>query len=63
MKDWTGTRIRAEALVVACRYCHAIIGAPCVTELGKELEAFPAHTMRISDARKASGHPYAEVES
>lgn len=53
MRDWTGTRVREDARTVPCRYCHAIAGDPCVTELGTPLEAFPAHTMRMSDARKA----------
>jgi hypothetical protein len=63
MRDWTGSRVRADAEKVPCRYCHAVPGDPCMTECGKELEAFPAHTVRINDSQKAGGHPYAPEES
>lgn len=65
MRDWTGSRIRADAWTVPCRYCAAIAGEPCVTDTGAPLEAFPAHTLRISDARKAVGetHPYATEDA
>lgn len=60
MRDWVGSRVRADAETVPCRYCHAIAGQQCMTECGKPLEAFPAHTVRISDSRRAADHPYAE---
>lgn len=61
MHDWEGSRVREDAKKVPCRYCHAPAGEPCATENGL-LEAFPAHTMRLSDARKATGgHPYEDV--
>lgn len=60
MRDWTGSRVRADAWKVPCRSCNALAGDPCITECGKPLEAFPAHTKRISDSRKAADHPYAE---
>ncbi|WP_438941778.1 zinc finger domain-containing protein [Mycobacterium intracellulare] len=54
MHDWTGTRIRTEALTVPCRYCHADAGQPCITKdrEPRELRAFPAHCCRINDAQK-----------
>lgn len=60
MHDWSGSRVRADAETVPCRYCHAIAGKQCITEFGTALEAFPAHTMRVSDSRKTADHPYAE---
>jgi len=55
MRDWTGTQIRADAETVPCRYCGAKPGNPCWTKdkNPRPLEAFPAHTMRITDAQKA----------
>ena len=53
MRDWSGSRIREDAQTVFCRYCHALIGEPCSGLDGKLLRAFPAHTVRITDARKA----------
>jgi hypothetical protein len=54
MRDWTGSRIREDALRHPCRYCHAIAGQQCVTrdENSRPLEAFPAHEVRIRDAQK-----------
>lgn len=64
MRDWTGSRIRADSWKVPCRYCHALADSPCVTDGGKDLEAFPAHTVRISDSRKNDGsHPYEEANT
>lgn len=64
MRDWIGTRVREDALVVGCRYCFAPIGSPCVVKPeGKPLEAFPAHTVRINDSRKVGDHPYASEEA
>lgn len=62
MRDWTGSRVRADAETVPCRFCRQREGEPCVSndEYRKPLEAFPAHTVRISDSRKSEGHPYAE---
>lgn len=56
MKDWRGTKIHQEALKVSCRDCRAAVGEPCVVRDGKGralkvLEAFPAHSHRIADAR------------
>lgn len=55
MRDWTGSRIREDALVVPCRYCNALAGDQCVTkdETPRPLAAFPAHTVRITDSEKA----------
>ncbi|QXO12872.1 hypothetical protein SEA_LATRETIUM_72 [Mycobacterium phage Latretium] len=58
MKDWRGTTIHQEALKVGCRDCRAEVGEPCVVRDGKGrvlkvLEAFPAHSHRIADARSA----------
>jgi hypothetical protein len=55
MRDWIGSRIRADAETIRCRYCSAGIGEQCIAdkESGKLLEAFPAHDMRIRDAQKA----------
>jgi hypothetical protein len=51
VRDWTGSRIQADALEVPCRYCWAQPGDPCVAkESGKQLQAFPAHACRINDA-------------
>lgn len=56
MHDWTGTRIRAEALTVPCRYCQAQPGNDCWTkdQDPRPLTAFRAHEIRIRDAQKAS---------
>jgi hypothetical protein len=54
MRDWTGSRAREDALVVGCRDCLADIGYPCTGLDGKPLQAFPAHTKRITDAQKAA---------
>jgi hypothetical protein len=56
MRDWTGSRARADALAVPCRYCYAKPGEPCHTKDDPThiLEAFPAHTMRITDAQKST---------
>ncbi|UXE04549.1 hypothetical protein SEA_AUBS_77 [Mycobacterium phage Aubs] len=58
MRDWRGTTVHQEALRVSCRDCRAAVGEPCVVrdEKGrvlKVLEAFPAHSHRIADARSA----------
>jgi hypothetical protein len=52
MRNWTGTRIREDALRVPCSYCHALIDEPCVNG-DQPLEAFPAHVCRISAAKAA----------
>jgi hypothetical protein len=56
LPNWTGTRARADALRVPCRYCGAQIGEPCVTKDldPRPLEAFPAHVVRTNDAQKAT---------
>jgi len=53
VRDWEGSRIRAEAQQVPCRYCNARPGQPC-TQKGsvKPLTAFPAHDVRIRDSQK-----------
>lgn len=54
MHNWEGSRVRAEAQQVPCRYCLAVAGKPCVQKGSQTaIEAFPAHTVRISDAQKA----------
>jgi hypothetical protein len=53
MHNWTGSRIQEEALTVYCRYCKARKGDVCKGIDGKDLQAFPAHTVRITDARVA----------
>jgi hypothetical protein len=66
MRSWVGTRVREDALTVPCRFCRQREGEPCVSndEYRKPLEAFPAHTMRISDSRRAREcHPYATEEA
>lgn len=54
MKSWVGTRIRHDAELVPCRYCHVPAGVQCVTrdENPRPLEAFPAHICRINDSQK-----------
>jgi hypothetical protein len=54
MRDWEGTRVRAEAQQVPCRYCLARAGDPCTAKGDPKhlLEAFPAHTVRIKDSQK-----------
>lgn len=56
MHDWEGSRAREDALTVPCRYCRAAVGQPCVTRDGRELQAFPAHAVRISDAAKGAAN-------
>jgi hypothetical protein len=49
MRDWTGSRIQADALTVMCPDCHAPIGALCVNTItGSDLRGFPAHIRRIT---------------
>jgi hypothetical protein len=54
MRDWTGTRIRAEAEQIPCRDCHAPAGETCRNPHmpDGQLHAFPAHTSRINDSQK-----------
>lgn len=53
MRNWEGSTVRRDAQAVFCRYCHALIGKPCTGIDGSPLQAFPAHTVRITDAEKA----------
>ncbi|KLO25886.1 hypothetical protein ABW16_21475 [Mycolicibacter heraklionensis] len=46
MRDWSATRVRADALTVDCPDCHAPAGEGCRTAHGP-LMAFPAHTKRM----------------
>lgn len=60
MHDWTGSRVRADALAVPCRDCQAAAGEPCVVRdskgrIEKRLEAFPAHQHRINDSKPREG--------
>ena len=54
-KEWQ--QMRDLAVTVACRACRMPPGAACVSRLRGEtprpLKRFPAHAIRISDARKA----------
>jgi hypothetical protein len=54
MRDWTGSRVRAEALQVPCMYCGAVAGKPCHAkgEPDHLLEAFPAHDVRVRASRR-----------
>lgn len=52
MRDWSGTRIQADALSVPCRDCKAVKGSPCVRDDGQPLRNFPAHCRRITDAQQ-----------
>lgn len=49
--DWRGTAEQMEALTVACSFCKAPAGSPCVNE-GVVLRAFPAHDIRVRTAKK-----------
>lgn len=53
MRDWTGSRVQADALAVECPDCHAAIDEVCQTDHGP-LTAFPAHAKRIRISQKAS---------
>lgn len=53
VRDWTGSRVRTDSLVVMCDWCHAGIGEPCTND-GKPLEAFPAHEVRIRKSKAAA---------
>lgn len=54
MRDWEGSRVRAEAQQVQCRYCFAPPGKPCTQRSSdKPIEAFPAHDVRVRDSQKA----------
>lgn len=57
MRDWSATRVRADALTVTCPDCHAPAGQGCVTKLGP-LTAFPAHVRRIRAAHNAAQTPH-----
>lgn len=51
MRDWTGSRVQADALTIVCPDCHAPIDARCVNTItGQPLLRFPAHVRRISRA-------------
>lgn len=53
MKNWEGSRVRAEAQQVPCKYCGAAGGKPCKQKgSDKPLEAFPAHDVRVRDSQK-----------
>lgn len=52
MRDWSGSRVRADALRVSCPYCAAQVGELCVNG-GELLVAFPAHLSRIRNAAVA----------
>ena len=55
MPDFRGSAARADAILVPCRYCHAIIGDPCVNtfvEGSPPLWHFVAHQCRVADAAK-----------
>lgn len=54
MRDWLGTQIQRDALTVGCRHCHAPAGELCMND-GQPLKAFPAHEVRIRDAKRVSG--------
>jgi hypothetical protein len=46
--------MRRVALTVHCRDCNMQIGVPCVhVGTDQPLRKFPAHTIRLNDARKA----------
>jgi hypothetical protein len=55
MHDWEGSRVRAEAQQVPCRWCGAVAGKPCHTKGDPShlIEAFPAHPIRVNDSQKA----------
>jgi hypothetical protein len=53
MKDWTGTRIREDALKLPCRDCHAAVGDLCTQADGTVIQAFPAHVCRLNAAAAA----------
>lgn len=45
------TLVRTRALSIACAYCRARIGEPCVNpKNGAELRFQPAHTQRLLDS-------------
>lgn len=46
MRDWSATRIQADALTVSCPYCRSRVGELCVNG-DQPLQAFPAHVSRI----------------
>lgn len=54
MHDWTGSRVREDALRVPCRSCGAIAGELCVDrkDNNRPLQAFPAHVLRVKDSQK-----------
>lgn len=53
MADWTGSRVRADALRVGCRHCKATPGQPCQNvATGQPLKNLHAHPVRISDSEK-----------
>lgn len=54
MRDWLGTTVQREALTVGCPHCRAPAGELC-TNAGQPLKAFPAHEVRIRDAKRVSG--------
>jgi hypothetical protein len=49
MRDWSGSRVQADALLVSCPDCRAVVGELCQTSHGP-LTAFPAHARRIRNS-------------
>lgn len=57
MRDWTGSRLREDALRVPCRSCGVPAGELCVDrkDHNRPIQAFPAHPLRINDSQKETG--------
>lgn len=54
MRDLIVEQQRAEALTVACGYCHAAIGDRCVNpKAGVPIEHQAAHWLRLVAARES----------
>jgi hypothetical protein len=54
MRDWTGSRVREDALKVPCRSCGVPAGVLCVDrkDHDRPIQAFPAHPIRVNDSQK-----------
>ena len=54
MRDWAGTRVREDALLVPCSYCGARVGELCTAkgDPSHVLRAWPAHDVRVRAGRR-----------
>jgi hypothetical protein len=53
MLDWSGSRVREDALKVLCPHCKSGIGVECINPInGQPLRGFPAHINRLNKSKE-----------